>query len=269
MRNALLLSLTASFIAPALVSSAMADEKKEHFDIWIRIVDDAVVTGSITEGTPGKPLEENARVFSAELGEDPKFPFAAFEPGFQTLPGPETAGAIFGFSVPAPVEAWTGGGFGPTDATMTLAFGPASIETAGGPVEGFSFSVTESGLFHEHFDFILNGAKGADPATGIYLLPMRLVGVSPVYAESNTFWIVFNNGEDEELHAEAIRYAELYLACGLDLDGDGSVGAKDLAVLLGAWGTGDSPQGDLDGDGAVGSADLAILLGGWGHICPE
>lgn len=46
-----------------------------------------------------------------------------------------------------------------------------------------------------------------------------------------------------------------------DLDHDGSVGAGDLAVLLGAWGT---SSGDVDGDGATGPGDLAVLLGWWG-----
>ena len=49
-----------------------------------------------------------------------------------------------------------------------------------------------------------------------------------------------------------------------DLDGDGSVGASDLAILLGAWGSCTSScPADLDGDGAVGAGDLAILLGAW------
>ncbi len=50
--------------------------------------------------------------------------------------------------------------------------------------------------------------------------------------------------------------------CPSDLDGSGDVGASDLAVLLGQWGTAGSA--DLDHDGAVGSSDLAILLGDWG-----
>ena len=48
-----------------------------------------------------------------------------------------------------------------------------------------------------------------------------------------------------------------------DLDGDGGVGASDLAILLGAWGTLD-PRADLNGDGTVNAADLAQLLGAWG-----
>jgi hypothetical protein len=47
-----------------------------------------------------------------------------------------------------------------------------------------------------------------------------------------------------------------------DLDGDGSVGAADLSLLLAAWGT--SGPGDLDGDGAVTAADLGLLLAAWG-----
>jgi hypothetical protein len=50
-------------------------------------------------------------------------------------------------------------------------------------------------------------------------------------------------------------------ACPADFDGDGTVGASDLATLLGAWGT---PACDLDGDGTTGASDLAALLASWG-----
>ena len=52
------------------------------------------------------------------------------------------------------------------------------------------------------------------------------------------------------------------LAVTGDIDGDGIVGATDLATLLADWG----PQGgasDLDGDGSVGAPDLAALLALW------
>ncbi len=55
--------------------------------------------------------------------------------------------------------------------------------------------------------------------------------------------------------------------CPADLNGDGSVGAADLAELLGAWDTDPGGPPDLDGDGDVGAADLAQLLGAWGP-CP-
>lgn len=54
--------------------------------------------------------------------------------------------------------------------------------------------------------------------------------------------------------------------CPADLDGDGQVGASDLAGLLGSWGG--PGLADLDGDSVVGASDLAILLGSWGP-CPN
>jgi len=59
------------------------------------------------------------------------------------------------------------------------------------------------------------------------------------------------------------------LALG-DINGDGAVGAQDIAALLNAWGP--VPGGevdptaadaDLDGDGSVGATDITILLGSW------
>ncbi len=52
--------------------------------------------------------------------------------------------------------------------------------------------------------------------------------------------------------------------CTADLDGSGDVGAFDLALLLGAWGSCEGCPADLDGDGQVGAFDLALLLGTWG-----
>ncbi|MEE9294429.1 MAG: VCBS repeat-containing protein [Phycisphaerae bacterium] len=54
-----------------------------------------------------------------------------------------------------------------------------------------------------------------------------------------------------------------------DLDGDGSVGVKDLLMLLGAWGPCPKPcvpycPADLNRDCTVGVKDLLILLGNWG-----
>ena len=47
-----------------------------------------------------------------------------------------------------------------------------------------------------------------------------------------------------------------------DLNGDGSVNAADLALLLGNWGG--IGVGDVNDDGGVDAADLAIMLGSWG-----
>lgn len=55
-------------------------------------------------------------------------------------------------------------------------------------------------------------------------------------------------------------------SCVGDLDGNGEVGASDLALVLGGWG---GPSGDLDGDGTTGPADLALVLGAWGPCTPS
>ena len=47
-----------------------------------------------------------------------------------------------------------------------------------------------------------------------------------------------------------------------DLNGDGSVNASDLAILLGNWGG--AGAGDINGSGTVDAGDLAILLSNWG-----
>jgi hypothetical protein len=46
------------------------------------------------------------------------------------------------------------------------------------------------------------------------------------------------------------------------LNGDGSVDASDLAILLSNWGG--SGIGDIDSSGTVDAGDLAALLGAWG-----
>ena len=51
-----------------------------------------------------------------------------------------------------------------------------------------------------------------------------------------------------------------------DLDDDGSVGVKDLLILLGAWGKNPGHPADFDGDGSVGVKDLLALLGNWGPV---
>lgn len=50
----------------------------------------------------------------------------------------------------------------------------------------------------------------------------------------------------------------------LDLDGDGSIGAGDLSILLGGFGTG---EGDVDGNGITDARDLGFLLASFGVNC--
>ena len=54
--------------------------------------------------------------------------------------------------------------------------------------------------------------------------------------------------------------------CPADFNCYQGVGAADIGLLLGAWGT-SLPSYDLDGDGIVGGSDLGFLVGQWG-VCP-
>ena len=80
--------------------------------------------------------------------------------------------------------------------------------------------------------------------------------------------VQINPGPNETF--EAISRIDLVppVPCPADLDGNGTVGAFDLALLLGNWGPcdGDCPW-DLDDSCDVGAFDLALLLGNWGD-CP-
>ncbi len=51
-----------------------------------------------------------------------------------------------------------------------------------------------------------------------------------------------------------------------DFNGDGAIGAADLAVLLGSWGECPDCPADIDGNGMVGASDLAVLLDDWGQF---
>lgn len=103
-------------------------------------------------------------------------------------------------------------------------------------------------------------------ATLVALTPNPKVvelGFHPVSSDvnGNAYWDAATDGD--RLMANALLFVA-GAPCPSDLDGDGVVGASDLANLLGAWGPCASCPADLDGDGGVGAADLAGLLGSWG-----
>lgn len=203
------LTLSATLVAS---SSAFAFDD-EHFDIWLQPVGSTIVTGSITEGTPGTPISAIERVFGAELGEDIAFPYSAFEPGFQSLAGPLTAGMVWSFNIVSTLQVWNGSGYNTASETMTIDFGPASATTGAGFVNGFSFTGFADGLMHDHFDFTLNPDSplaGAAPADGIYLLTLEFLGVNGAisYAASDPVFLVFNLNMDERDHEAAIEWTQ-------------------------------------------------------------
>ena len=79
---------------------------------------------------------------------------------------------------------------------------------------------------------------------------------------------LFRPGLPDSVSFIAPAPAAAELPCPADLNGDGTVGAEDLAELLGAWGPNPGHPADFNFDGIVNAADLAELLGDWGP-CPD
>ena len=78
------------------------------------------------------------------------------------------------------------------------------------------------------------------------------------------------NGKPPIVDMGAYEFQLFHVTCRWDLDCNGSVGVKDLLILLGAWGPCPPKEfcpADFDNTGDVGVNDLLILLGAWG-ACP-
>jgi hypothetical protein len=83
-----------------------------------------------------------------------------------------------------------------------------------------------------------------------------------IYRLSTNVFVTANNQAPEDSQTRSWSLELLPESPIGDLDGDGSVGASDLTILLGQWGS--AGTADLDGNGIVGPFDLTILLGNWG-----
>jgi hypothetical protein len=88
----------------------------------------------------------------------------------------------------------------------------------------------------------------------------RAVGISGTTAIVTAYW----DDDDDNGVDSGSAYLFDASACPADFDGDGNVGASDLAMLLGSWGPCAGCPADFDDDGDVDAADLATLLGNWG-----
>ncbi|MBL0927538.1 MAG: hypothetical protein IBJ11_07785 [Phycisphaerales bacterium] len=99
-------------------------------------------------------------------------------------------------------------------------------------------------------------------------------GVWRLFPASGSFLAIypFNTPPPTPSPTNARFIGLLRPACAADVDRNGAVGANDLSLLLGAYGStaGDpnfSPAADIDGNGAVGANDLSLLLTAFGQNC--
>ncbi len=123
--------------------------------------------------------------------------------------------------------------------------------------------------------FFLPGESCQDDACGAEVLASDVAfECTPLTVsfelEPGIYWLVAGAFEASDLAVCGARYTAQVTgladecACPEDLDGNGAVGAFDLALLLGSWGKCPGCPADLDGNGEVEAFDLALLLGAWG-----
>lgn len=192
------LAFTASVGALALSVPALADEG-QHLDVFIASVGGTLTTSGIDHETD-RIVAPGLRVFGVEFGEDPLFPFAAFDPGFQS----NLTDTSIALNLYAGLGLWNGAGFDAAPVDLFMSYGPYLAGTGSGGSAVFTF---EDDL-HVHPDFFLD-ESGGEPAAGIYLASFNVAADG--YQSSETFWVVFNLGMSEEDHDAAIEWTEANL----------------------------------------------------------
>jgi hypothetical protein len=261
---------TTSAILSATVAAAFCGlAAAQHLGDIALAIEEASPSPSIATGAYDPLLEAMVpqRVFGGLFG-DSGFPGFTANPGFDAPSGTFMPGTRVGFDALAGVRRFDGDDLVPaTGAFVEMSFLTLATTIGDEPTPGFDLAVASSGGFHRHFNFTLGAAGGGLPAPGVYVLELSLYSTEPGLDASEPFWIAFGHEVSTTDVEDATEWIEANLidpACPGDLDGDGTIGGGDLAVLLAGWG-GEAP--DLDGDGVVGGSDLAVLLSSWGEAC--
>ena len=185
---------------------------------------------------------------------------------FVELSASQSGGSVAGLIVPSGKTTYTFATAVPVDLLATI---EANGQEFGGTPVPFVLPIAGTIDFGgENVVITLSGSntfeltQPIDPPATFENQPIGLPTVLPPGSTANLLFsgsiaaLTVSQGLDIAITADAAAQ----LPSG-DLNGDGSVGPADLAILLGAWGT--SGPGDLNNDGTVGPADLALLLGSW------
>lgn len=188
------LVLTASLSLAAAIPSfdAAARADGELGDVWISSVAGTLVTGGFDHAT-GTVINPSQRIFAAEFGVDPSFPFSTDEPGFTS----DLLGTTLTVNLLQGLGRWNGAGFDAATSSLFASYGGQDASSTGGG--SFGFLVTAGLDLHPEFTLV-------DPLDGIYLA--SFTASSAGYATSDTFFVVFNLGESELDHDEAIEWVE-------------------------------------------------------------
>jgi hypothetical protein len=207
-------SLMITTVVGSLALPALAEEL--HEDIWVTSLGGQLTTGGWNDVT-GEITSPFLRVFKADMGEDPEFPFSIDEPGI----GSDLIGSSLTFRMLQGLGSWTGSGFNSAGEGLLVGYGGSSFDSSLGGT--FNFTVT-TGL-DLHPEFTLFGPNGADPGNGIYL--SSFVFESNGLQSSEVFYIVWNLGMTEKDHDAAVEWVTNSIP---------TPGAVGLAALVGLGG---------------------------------
>ncbi|NBX36156.1 MAG: hypothetical protein EBR10_02890 [Planctomycetes bacterium] len=210
------LAISAIALCAPLNSAFAGVVEGPHADIYVWAEGAQLRTASWDHGTD-QVIDPSARVFSADLGADPDFPFAIDEPGI----GSNLVGATLNMYPNGGMSRWTGNGLGSSDHVLSISYGGQSANTID---SGFiSFLVIDD--LDLHPDYSLAGSQSSvDPDPGIYVATFRFEAEG--FDPSAPLWVVFNLGSDEADHDAAIEWVQANLVP--------APGALSLLALMGA-----------------------------------
>jgi hypothetical protein len=194
----------------------------QHADVRPHVVGGQIQTAGFEDSSSTELL--GLRVFGYDFGEDPAEPFFTQDPGFNAAAGSGLPGgsqllfnivSASGLGLPANLSYWDGNSgvmfeTAPAGESLTLNFGSQNrvVDAGMGFVAGFSLqTVAASGAVHRHRNAFLAGT-GGDPSAGIYLLPLELESSDATIQKSLPFFLLYNNGLDEEAHDAAIEWVQ-------------------------------------------------------------
>lgn len=214
------LPLAAGLLALA-VSPTLADGdgEEEHYDIAVWNDGGTLMTGGWDHDTESLAVAD-LRVFEAHFGEDPAFPFSIDEPGIGGVAADLglTVGSTIGLNLTSGAGVWNGAGFDAALDVMTVDYGPTSVDSiTGGTLD---FLVTEDYDLHPIYSIADTAADGA------YIL--EFTASIDGLGSTDSFWIVFNLGLDDEVFEEAVEWTEANYA-----PAPGALALMGLAGLAG------------------------------------
>lgn len=176
-------------------------------DVGVAILNNRLVTGIVDDSGGSEVVIPGARVFGGDIGLS--IPGFGDEPGFFASDGTLTVGSGFGFNILSSVQKWDSGA-----GTFVAASETFRLERPDGTVfvdspltntftPGWAFTVA-AGDFDDHPNYYVQNRVDA----GIYLLELNFYSTVSTIANSDSFWLVINDGADEADHDAAIEYTE-------------------------------------------------------------